>query len=67
MKYLILTGCLSLTGCMYQTVNQFDIQRAKNLCGGIEKIVEITANFDGKESVLCMNGGQFLLKGKSGE
>lgn len=58
MKYLILFGCLSLTGCLYQTVDQFDIQRAKNLCGGIDKIVEIVAQFDGGEKVACLNGKQ---------
>lgn len=56
MKYLILIGCLSLTGCFYQTVGQFDIQRARNFCGGIDKIVEIEAHFNGDENVTCLNG-----------
>ena len=67
MKYLILIGCLSLSGCFYQTVNQFDIQRASKACGGVEKIVQIAAAFDGQEKVLCLNAEQFILKGLSAE
>lgn len=67
MKYLILISCLSLTGCFYQTVDQFDIQRAKNLCGGIDKIVEIESTFGGKESALCVNGKYSTLLGVSAE
>ena len=67
MKYLILIGCLSLTGCFYQTVNQFDIQRASKACGGVEKIVHVAAAFDGQEKVLCLNAEQFILKGLSAE
>ena len=67
MKILVFVMCLSLTGCFYQTVNQFDIQRASKACGGVEKIVEISAAFDGQEKVLCMNAEQFILKGLSAE
>ena len=63
MKSFVLIMCLSLTGCFYQTVNQFDIQRASKVCGGVEKIVQISAAFDGQEKVLCLNAEQFLLKG----
>ena len=63
MKSLVFIMCLSLTGCFYQTVNQFDIQRASKVCGGVEKIVQISAAFDGQEKVLCLNAEQFLLKG----
>ena len=67
MKSLVLVMCLSLTGCFYQTVNQFDIERASKVCGGVEKIVQISAAFDGREKVLCLNAEQFLLKGISAE
>jgi hypothetical protein len=67
MKSLVLVMCLSLTGCFYQTVNQFDIGRASKVCGGVEKIVQISAAFDGREKVLCLNAEQFLLKGLSAE
>jgi len=67
MKYLILISCLSLTGCFYQTVDQFDIQRASKACGGVEKVVRISAAFDGQEKVLCINAEQFHLKGLSAE
>ena len=67
MKILVFVMCLSLTGCFYQTVNQFDIQRASKVCGGVDKIVRITAEFDGYEKVLCLNAEQFSLKGVSAE
>lgn len=67
MKSLVLFMCLSLTGCFYQVVNQFDIKRASKACGGVEKIVQISADFNGQEKVLCMNAEQFTLKGLSAE
>ena len=67
MKSLVFIMCLSLTGCFYQTVDQFDIKRASNVCGGVDKIVKITAEFDGYEKVLCLNAAQFFLKGVSAE
>ena len=54
MKIPVFVMCLSLTGCFYQTVNQFDIQRASKVCGGVEKIVQISAAFDGQEKVLWL-------------
>lgn len=56
MKSLVFAMCLPLTGCLYQTVNQFDIERASKACGGVEKIVEISADFFGDEFVLCKTG-----------
>ena len=46
----------SLTGCVYQTVNQYDIQRAIIICGSLDKVVEISAHHLGMESVLCTTG-----------
>lgn len=56
MKSLVFAMCLPLTGCLYQTVNQFDIERASKVCGDVEKVVEISADFFGDEFVLCKNG-----------
>ena len=67
MKSLVLVMCLPLTGCFYQTVNQFDIERASKVCGGVEKIVQISAAFNGQEKVLCLNAEQFFLKGVGAE
>ena len=61
MKSLVFVMCLSLTGCFYQAVNQFDIERASKACGGVEKVVDIHANFFGDEFVLCKNGGKYNL------
>ena len=56
MKSLVFVMCLPLAGCFYQTVNQFDIERASKVCGGVEKIVEISSSFLGKEVAFCKNG-----------
>lgn len=62
MKSLVFVMCLSLTGCFYQTVNQFDIERASKTCGGIEKVVEISAHAQGDGVVLCKNGKKYILR-----
>jgi len=49
---------ISLSGCMYQTVNQYDIQRSITICGSLEKIVEISAHHSGGETVLCSTGSE---------
>lgn len=67
MKYFILIGCLSLTGCMYQTIDQFDIRRAAKFCGGVDKIVEIESTSFGRENALCTNGKYDSLFGVSAE
>ena len=67
MKNFVLIMCLSLTGCFYQSADQFDIQRAKNVCGGIEKIVEIEVYFSGREYVQCISGVNKTLDGVSVE
>ena len=63
MKRLVFVMCLPLTGCFYQTVNQFDIERASKACGGVEKVVDIRADFFGDERVLCKNGKKNNLMG----
>ena len=67
MKSLVLVMCLPLTGCFYQTAEQFDIQRAKNVCGGVEKIVKIVVYFGGVEYVQCLNGEYKTLSEVSAE
>ena len=61
MKCLSVLPALLLTGCFYQTVNQFDIERASKACGGVEKVVEISAHAQGDEVVLCKNGKKYNL------
>ena len=62
MKCLSVLPALLLTGCFYQTVNQFDIERASKACGGVEKVVEISAGYLGNEVVLCKNGKKYSLR-----
>ena len=52
MKKFSILICLFLTGC-YQTVNQWDIERAIVMCGQLENIVDITASFEGTEKATC--------------
>ena len=55
MKYLVLIPILILSGCFYQRIDQFDIQRAISYCGSIENVVIIEANFLADESARCIN------------
>lgn len=58
---LMLVAMLSLPGCIYQTINTFDIFRATQLCSGIENVVEIHSNFVGVEHVICKDGKYLRL------
>lgn len=62
----VILVALSLSGCFYQTVNQYDIQRAITICGSLDKVVEISAHHTGIESVLCMSGIELGLN-RAGE
>lgn len=53
MKKFIVLICLVLNGCFYQTVNQWDIERAIKFCGGLENVVLITSAFEGTEQATC--------------
>ena len=53
MKKLIVIMCIALSGCMYQSVNFSDIDVAAKVCGGVQNIAELSASFDGSESVIC--------------
>ena len=59
-KIIVIALCATLLGC-YQTANQWDIERAVHICGGVEKIVEIMVLIDGTELVTCKNGNTFNL------
>jgi hypothetical protein len=61
MKKLIVIMCVALSGCMWQTVNSSDIRSAIRICGDSTKVVEISANFLGEETVLCENRKKFLI------
>lgn len=54
-RIVVVIMCILLSGC-YQSVNQYDISRATRICGSVESVVEIQANFVGWESVLCTEG-----------
>lgn len=53
MRKLILLMCVVLNGCFYQTVSQWDIERANIVCGGAVNVVEILSSFEGTERVTC--------------
>lgn len=48
---------LMLSGCLYQTVNSYDIMRASVVCNGVDDIQEITADAFGGEEVTCKSKG----------
>lgn len=57
MKYIIAMLCsLSLTGCMYQTVDQYDIHRATVYCGSVTNISYIESTALGGEFATCYDG-----------
>jgi hypothetical protein len=53
---------LALQGCMWQTVNESDMRTAARVCGSMNNVVEITANFVGGETVICEDRTKHLLK-----
>lgn len=56
MKLLaIILMAFSLSGCFYQTTNQYDLQDAIKICGTLENIASISSDFSSEESVTCMN------------
>lgn len=58
---VVLGVCLSLQGCIWQTVNQFDIEKAAKICGSLEDIVAIASFFGGDERVLCTDNKTYRL------
>lgn len=63
MKKLLVTilTALSLQGCMYQTVNSYDIARANYYCKGSENVVQISSSVSGVEIVTCLDGSKEVL------
>lgn len=62
MKFLsILVVAFSLSGCFYQTVNQYDLKDAIKVCGSLENIAQINSGFGGDESVICNDSTKFYL------
>ena len=67
-KFIIaIIACVSLSGCFYQTVNQYDINRAIALCGSVANIHQIDSYALGREDATCYSGEQDSLGGIKGE
>ena len=60
-KLVIIFAVISLSGCMYQSVNNIDLRKALHACNGVENIEHITSRFDGSELVKCTNRQQSEL------
>ena len=67
-KFIIaIIACVSLSGCFYQTVNQYDINRAIALCGSVANIHQIDSYSLGRVDATCYSGEQVSLDGIKGE
>ena len=67
-KFIIaIIACVSLSGCFYQTVNQYDINRAIALCGSVANIHQIDSYYLGRVDATCYSGEQASLGGIKGE
>lgn len=67
-KFIIaIIACVSLSGCFYQTVNQYDINRAIALCGSVANIHQIYSYYLGRVDATCYSGEQDSLDGIKGE
>jgi hypothetical protein len=67
-KFIIaIIACVSLSGCFYQTVNQYDINRAIALCGSVANIHQIDSYYLGRVDATCYSGEQVSLDGIKGE
>lgn len=66
MKYLLtILLATQLTGCVYQSVNSHDIQRAQKICEYHKsEIVSIDASALGSEFVNCSGGEGILIWGE---
>jgi hypothetical protein len=55
-KVIVILVSVVLSGCMYQSVSNEDIERAEKFCEGEKsEVEEITANMFGDEFVDCKN------------
>lgn len=67
-KFIIaIIACVSLSGCFYQTTNQYDINRAIALCGSVANIHQIYSYSLGGADATCYSGEQASLGGIKGE
>ena len=67
-KFIIaIIACVSLSGCFYQTVNQYDINRAIALCGSVANIHQIDSYYLGRVDATCYSGEQDSLGRIKGE
>jgi hypothetical protein len=57
----IILVAFSLSGCMYQSINQYDLKDAIKICGAIENIAFMNSNFSGDETVTCNNSTKTYL------
>ena len=64
---LILASSLILSGCMYQSVDQYDINRAIALCGSVANIHQIDSYYLGRVDATCYSGEQDSLGRIKGE
>lgn len=55
---------MSLSGCLYQTVNKNDLDTAIKACGGLENVSEVTSSWIGNETVICTNRREIYLNEK---
>lgn len=58
---VIVALVLQFQGCVYQSVNNYDITEAVEKCNGIENVVDIQSYFSGAEAVACRNNTIFIL------
>ena len=55
--------CLTLSGCMWQTTDVFDIDAGKQICEeNKSKLYEITSYFDGMVWAHCTNGESYEVR-----
>ena len=55
-RICLIWSALLLTGCLYQSVNSYDMMHAITICKSYgEEVVEISSFFDGEERVTCSN------------
>lgn len=64
---LICTSSITFNRVLLSNSESVRYSKSIEGCGGVEKIVQISASFDGQEKVLCLNAEQFLLRGISVE
>ena len=58
---LTVTLATMLSGCMYQSVNSFDIKKATKICKSVNNVEYLISFFDGTEKVMCSDGVYYSL------